>query len=238
MLKIITVLLLAWNSCSLATLAEQAGENESSFAPKYPKKYLGKVRAEIILDETTGLLTYLLRCTSDEPVKIHLESLVGVEVEFQIEPDVGGTKVKVDLEDDVYASANAPLLYGVKPKLVSASDAGERLKEQAEKEKDRFVKLNKDEAVSRSFYLYDTPWFGDLVKKLETKKFKAYRIDPSPFIYTIDAEGKPVIDHHIEVWNYEDAHKGKFNVVYFTGGLVLDLTKAKKIQALKPVEKK
>ena len=109
-----------------------------------------------------------------------------------------------------------------------------------EKEKalDRVVELKKNEAISQSFYLYDAPWFDALVKKLETKKFKAYRIDPSPFIYTADAEGKPIIDHHVEVWNYEDAHKRKFNVVYYTGGLIFDLARAKKIQALRPAEKK
>ena len=239
MLRSVAVLLLAGATFGHA-LAEQPGPQGEVYDPgkDYLKKYVGKVRAELLFDDSTGILTYQLRNISDEPVRIHMESLEGVEIRFSIEPDVD-SKVKVDSGDEVNPEANVKTLpYGVKPKLVSASDAGERLKEQAEKEKDRFVKLNKDEAVSRSFYLYDTPWFNALVKKLETKKFKAYRIDPSPFIRTADSQGKPVTDHLVEVWNWEDAHAGKFNRVYHTGGLVLDLAKIKKIQALMPVEKK
>ncbi|MFH0938408.1 MAG: hypothetical protein V1899_03900 [Planctomycetota bacterium] len=98
---------------------------------------------------------------------------------------------------------------------------------------DRVVELKKNEAISRSFYLYDTPWFDALVKKLETKKFKAYRIDPRGFVETTDAEGKPVTDHQIALWDYENAAKGLFKKIYFTGGLIFDLARAKKIQALK-----
>jgi hypothetical protein len=223
MLKIIPVLLFGWTMCGLAAQAEIAG------VPKYPEKYKGKVRAELLLDEATGLLTYMLRCTSDEPVKIHLQSLDEAEIEFHIWLDVDLKKVEVDPADIVDPSANTTLPYGVKAKRVSAG----RPPEKEPPVLDRVVELKKGEAVSRSFYLYDTPWFDALVKKLETKKFKAYRIDPWPCIYTVDAEGKPVIDHHVEVWNWENAHAGKFNAVYFTGGLILDLAKVKKLQALK-----
>ena len=245
MLKSLPVLLLVWTSSGLVAQAEQ------DVVPKDPEKYVGKVRAELLLDDATGLLTYQLRNISDEPVKIHLQSLEGVEIEFHIEPDVAVTKVKVDSDDEVNPEANVKTLpYGEKTEMIGVgSPRWDEIMREREREKamDRVVELKKHEAVSRSFYLYDTPWFDALVKKLETKKFKAYRIDPLAFVETADAEGKPVTDHQIEICNFERqadgvslklTPDGKLKEVYYTGGLIFDLARAKKIQALKAAEKK
>ncbi|MFH0938406.1 MAG: hypothetical protein V1899_03890 [Planctomycetota bacterium] len=230
MLRIISVLLFVLLVRDSYGLAAQPGDDS---AQKNPEKYAGKVRADILLDETTGFLTYLLRCTSDEPVKIHMESLAEAEIWFRIKPDVDSEKVKVDFDDGVFSHAYTPVPYRdwVERTLTREERMSKRAKEKA---MDRVVELKKNEAISRSFYLYDMPWFDALVKKLETKKFKAYRIDPWPFVYTADGEGKPIRDHQVDVWEYENKHAGNFKVVYFTGGLIFDLARAKKIQAMRP----
>lgn len=235
MLKTIPILflLLVWALCGLAAHAEEPGGPEG--AKEYPEKYLGKVRAELLLDEATGRLTYLLRCTSDEPIKLHLESLNDAEINFNIEPD---TEKVCDFNDNIWPTANMKTFpYFVRAEMMrSGTPDWKKFTEEEEREKtlDRVVELKKDEAVLRTFYLYDTPWFDDLVKALEKKKFKAYRIDPWPAIYTADANGKPVRDHRVEVRTPEWGADGSCKLVYRTGGLSLDLAKVKKIHALRP----
>lgn len=203
-----------------AAAAQAAGADD-----KDPEQYKGKVRPEIMLDEATGRITYLLRNVSDQPVKLHLRSLEGLEVAFRIAPDVDLAKVALDPADFVDPVAHAALPVGIKPKYVKAGS-------DTPKEGDRVVELEKDEAIARTFLLGETPWLNDLVKALEAKKFKAYRIDPSAFIYTADADGKPVRDHLAGSWDFEEGADGARKTVYHSGGIVMDLAKAKKLQAL------
>ncbi|MFH0938407.1 MAG: hypothetical protein V1899_03895 [Planctomycetota bacterium] len=156
MLKIITILLLVVASLSFVTLAEQpdGGHKDKVVVPSkdFLEKYVGKVRAEIILDEITGFLTYQLRCISDESVKIHMESLAEAEVEFRIEPDVDKEKVTVDWDDQVFSDAYTPVPYdqGKKVRRTGVDVTFQELVKERERERTQWIGLWNLKRMKRS----------------------------------------------------------------------------------------
>ncbi len=206
-----------------------AEDNNGKPAPKYE----GRIKAEATLDLKTGRVTYLLRNLSDEIVRIHLKSVQTAQYALSIEPAVDMSKIELKPGDaiDPYEGAFVP--FGVEP---SYHVAGTPIKK--EPVLDRAVELKKGEAVSKSFLIWKAPWWEKLVAELKKRKYKEYRINPRPTIYTADKQGKPVRDHHISVWIMERGADGKLGPVFKTKGFTIDLKLARKLKSLQAEAKK
>jgi len=189
--------------------------------------YKGKIKAEVLLDEETGLVTWLLRNTSSTTVRIHMKSVEEAEIDLSIQPNVDLGKVEIHDDDRVDPEEGVEFPYGM--------DASYRVAGAPRPEKpklDRVVDLKKGEAVSKSFLIWEAPWWEKLVSKLEKRKHKEYRIHPRPTIYTADEQGKPVRDHHISVWVMERGADGKLGAVFKTKGFTIDLKLARKLRRI------
>jgi hypothetical protein len=201
-------------------VASGEGNDEPTAQP--PKLLLGKLRAELSLDERDGRLTYAVQNISNGPVRIHAETLENAESLIRIEPDAGSAAVA----DDDYVDAMEGMVIDFE--VEAGLGGGMKRKRQL----DRVIDLMPGEALSRSMMLQDLPWFEALVAQLKKRKFKQYRLDPSVFVFTIDADGKSVMDHHIEVWNFEQDKGGELRKVHYTGGIMVTLPQAMKLKAL------
>ena len=199
---------------------------------KDPERYKGKVKVETSLNEKTGRVTCLLRNTSSTPVRIHMRSVDRAEIELAIQPDVA-PKVRIHDDDRIDPQEGVEFPYGM--------DASYRVAGAPRPKKpklDRELDLKKGEAVSKSFLIWEAPWWEKLVSKLEKRRHKRYRIHPWATIYTADEQGKPIRDHHIFMWVMEWGADGKLGALFKTKGFTIDLKLARKLKSLQAEAKK
>lgn len=213
---------LAWLLLAAATAftGMESGQASDGLAPEPPKLLLGKIRAELSLDETEGRLTYAVRNVSNGPVTVHARTLKYAEAAFCIEPDAESAAIA----DEDYVDVEEGFVYEVDDGLGWGSNR--------KAPPDRVIDLMPGESLSRSMILQDLPWFERLVAQLKKRKFKQYRLDPSVIFFTADAHGKPVMDHTVEVWKFEPDKEGNLRKVHFTGGIMMTVPQAMKLKAL------
>ena len=200
---------------------------------KAPENYKDKIKAEVLLDEETGRVTCLLRNTSSTTVRIHMKGVEAAEIELSIRPNVDLGKVEIDDAYVIDPEEGVTFPYGMDTSYrVAGAPSPEKPK------LDRVVDLKKGEAVSKSFLIWEAPWWEKLVSKLEKRKYREYRIHPGPTIYTADEQGKPIRDHHISVWVMERGPNGKLGPVFKTKGFTISLKLARKLKSLQAEAKK